>query len=149
METRRLTELEKRTAYIAIRVTKINDDMDSLLVELEALRDGLNSKVRGEEWHKMLFVHARNIKSLILDILRFVPSELAFSNEIKSMMELLHGLCLKMESVQSDRNILQVVNCSVDLMELRDATLLFLSDTAAHVMMHDVRQLGETDYGYL
>ena len=147
METCKLDESGKRTAYVALRAAKINDDIDVILQELEALHDGLKSQNRSEEWHRMLKVHIGRIGTVIGDVMKMAPSELFSYREIISGMQALYGLCMKTESAPTDQNITNLVNISIELMGLRDSILFFLSDTQGHMLMESVRNLLETEYG--
>ena len=147
MDTCKLDESGKRTAYVALRAAKLNDCIDVILRELEALHDGLKSQNRNEEWHRMLKVHTGRIEDVIRDVMKMIPSELFSHSEMIFEMLSLHALCMKTESAPTDQNITNLVNNSIELMRLRDSILFFLSDTQGHMLMESVRNLLETNYG--
>ena len=147
METCKLDESGKRTAYVALRAAKITDWIDVILRELEALHDMLKSQNRSEEWYRMLKVHTGRIVNAIRDVMQVIPSELFSYKEIIAEIRSLHALCTKTESAPTDQNITNLVNRSIELMRLRDSILFFLSDTQGHMLMDSVRNLLETEYG--
>ena len=147
METCKLDESGKRTAYVALRAAKISDWIDVILRELEALHDMLKSQNRSEEWYRMLKVHTGRIVNAIRDVMKMAPSELFSYNEMIAEIRSLHALCTKTESEPTDQNITNLVNRSIELMRLRDSILFFLSDTQGHMLMDSVRNLLETEYG--